>query len=188
MAYATGDPVIVNSRVGEVVNCGRRSTHQPANSPELTNSQLHEHTNSPIHAPRRVLIVDDDLGRRETLGRWLRTEGDAVDVAASGREALEQVVAASIDAILLDYHLPDMDGLECLRAMRARRPGLHPPVVLFTADWEVQDDGVEAGALGATIASKLTGVEEVERLLASLCAMAATRAPAKAGHHEPIPP
>lgn len=125
----------------------------------------------PAGARRRVLIVDDDAGTRETLGTRLRLDGYAVGAVALGREALDSATRDDWDVVVLDFHLIDMDGLDCLRALRRRQHGLRPAVVLFTADWEVEDHAGEAHVLGATIVSKLCDFAEFERLLASLCAM-----------------
>lgn len=115
-----------------------------------------------------VLVVDDDQGTRETLGFSLRRAGCRVMLASSGAEALEHAQTAGPHAVVLDVHLGDMDGLACLRELRRRRPGPYPPVVLFTADYDVEDDATEAYALGATIMSKLCDLEEVERTIQSL--------------------
>ena len=119
---------------------------------------------------RRVLIVDDDQGTRETVGTRLRLDGYVVGAAATGREALDSAARDRWNIVVLDFHLPDMDGLDCLRTLRQRQPGLHPAVVLFTADWEAEDHVDEAHALGATIESKLCDFGEFERFLAALCA------------------
>jgi AraC-like DNA-binding protein len=120
---------------------------------------------------QRILIVDDYQCTRETLGLYLRRAGYSIDFAASAREALENALTTNPSVIVLDFHLPDMDGLDCLRKLRRCRPGPRPPVALYTADWDVEECAEQAHALGAMILSKLSDMDEVKRVVASLCAM-----------------
>jgi CheY-like chemotaxis protein/AraC-like DNA-binding protein len=115
-----------------------------------------------------VLIVDDDEGSRTTLAAWLHHEGHSVAVAESGGECLAQVRRHSPDAILLDYHLGDMDGVDCLRSLREWAPGHVPAVAIFTADWDVLDRSAEVAELDAMVASKLCDLERVSDLLVYL--------------------
>ena len=85
------------------------------------------------------------------------------------------------DAIVLDHHLPDMDGFDCLRGLRRQRPSAWPGVLLFTADWEIADQAASIRALGAMFISKLSDLEEVERLIASLLGMRSTLGPLPVG-------
>jgi two-component system cell cycle sensor histidine kinase/response regulator CckA len=79
---------------------------------------------------RRLLVVDDEPAVREVVGRVLRVFGATVDEAAGGAEALALVDDASDphDVILLDMAMPDMDGEETLRRLRAT--GCEAPVIL----------------------------------------------------------
>src|SRR5690349_1581718 len=79
-----------------------------------------------------ILIVDDDPDTRGRLERALRESGDGWDVrqAATAKEALALAGAADVECVLLDYRLPDADGLTCLRELRRMRVEL--PVVMVT--------------------------------------------------------
>jgi signal transduction histidine kinase len=79
----------------------------------------------------RLLVVDDDVNACEILSRVLRDRGAVVDVVASGREALEQVGRIEYSVIVSDIGMPDMDGYELIRALRAR--GVKTPAVAVTA-------------------------------------------------------
>jgi two-component system response regulator MprA len=94
----------------------------------------------------RVLLAEDDRGVRESLERALRYEGFEVVTAADGRQAVEQAGAASPDLIVLDVMMPELDGLEVTRRLRARKDRV--PILMLTARTEVGDRvaGLEAGA------------------------------------------
>jgi AraC-like DNA-binding protein/CheY-like chemotaxis protein len=115
----------------------------------------------------RILIVDDDRGSRETVTIFLQRKGYGVVPVASGRDALYVLARCRPAVIILDYHLADMPGSACLRAIRALSGSGIPAVVVFTADLHVEDDA-EIRGLGATVVSKLCDLEEFERVIQSL--------------------
>lgn len=117
-----------------------------------------------------VLVVDDDGGSRETVARYLTFTGCDVRTAASGTDALAEFERGHFQAALLDYHLPDMTGLQCLRELR-RRGRMNVAVAIFTADWDVEDEARDIRALGAMLTSKLCEAEDIGRLVSSLCAL-----------------
>jgi two-component system response regulator MprA len=94
----------------------------------------------------RVLVVDDDRALRDALRRVLTLAGYEVQGAADGEQAIELVVQAVPDAVVLDVGLPGIDGLEVCR--RLRRLGNRVPVLMLTARDAVSDriDGLDAGA------------------------------------------
>ena len=94
----------------------------------------------------RVLIVEDDPRLGNTLAKGLREQAYAVDVVADGERALGLAAVNSYDAIVLDIMLPQRDGLDVCRALRAR--GSRVPVLMLTARDTVQDKitGLAAGA------------------------------------------
>ncbi len=94
----------------------------------------------------KVLVVDDDRAVREALRRTLTLAGYEVEVAEDGERALEQIVQAVPDAVVLDVGLPGIDGLEVCR--RVRRLGNRVPILILTARAEVNDriDGLDVGA------------------------------------------
>ncbi len=95
---------------------------------------------------RRVLVVDDDPLHRELSRRALEREGLAVEVAESAEEALARLREQHFDAVVSDYKLPGMTGLELLQ--RLGRPPAAPPLVLVTAlgDQRVAAEALKAGA------------------------------------------
>jgi two-component system NtrC family response regulator len=93
-----------------------------------------------------ILIVDDDSAMREALDETVRDLGFNTCLASSGVSALVALNERRIDGVLLDLRMPDMDGLETLRRMRARQPP--PPVTVLTA-YATADNTIEAMRLGA---------------------------------------
>jgi two-component system, OmpR family, response regulator len=94
----------------------------------------------------RVLVVEDERKMAEVLRRGLMRAGLATDVARDGEGALLRAGATEYDAIVLDAMLPDLDGLEVCRRLRADR--VWSPVLMLTARSAVPDrvDGLDAGA------------------------------------------
>jgi len=94
----------------------------------------------------RVLLVEDDVRMAAAMSRALRGAGIVADVAATGDDALWMVRAASYDAMVLDVMLPDVDGFETCRLLRA--DGVWLPVIMVTARDAIEDRvrGLDAGA------------------------------------------
>src|SRR6266513_1966940 len=94
----------------------------------------------------RVLVVEDSMSMAVVLGRGLREEGYAVDLVDLGRDALRWSRLTRYDAIVLDVELPDIDGLEVCRQVRAA--DLWAPVLMLTVRDSVSDRiaGLDAGA------------------------------------------
>jgi two-component system, OmpR family, response regulator MprA len=94
----------------------------------------------------RILVVDDDRALRDALRRVLTLAGYEVQMAADGEHAIELVVQALPDAVVLDVGLPGIDGLEVCH--RLRRLGNRVPILMLTARDAVSDriDGLDAGA------------------------------------------
>jgi two-component system, OmpR family, phosphate regulon response regulator OmpR len=93
----------------------------------------------------RILVVEDDSRLAAMVSEYLGGAGYRVTVAASGAEGLERLARESHDALVLDLSLPDMDGLEICRQLRARS---EIPVLMLTARGDAMDRvvGLELGA------------------------------------------
>lgn len=94
----------------------------------------------------RVLVVEDETKMAGLLKRGLEEEGYAVDVARTGTDAIWLASELEYDAILLDVMLPDLDGFEVCRRLRAA--GRWHPILMLTARDGVADRvaGLDAGA------------------------------------------
>ena len=99
-------------------------------------------------AKPRILIAEDDPTLREVLRMQLELEGYDVLEARDGREAVDAVHEHMPDLLLLDVMMPNMDGHEVCRALRASFTTRHIPIVMLTARTEVRDKltGLEGGA------------------------------------------
>jgi len=73
-----------------------------------------------VSRPIHILLVDDEISIQRTMTPLLRSRGYEVSVAGTGREALESVEGERPDLIVLDLGLPDLDGIEVCRRVRAR--------------------------------------------------------------------
>src|SRR5262249_26063211 len=93
-----------------------------------------------------VLVIDDDPGTLQTFSVILRLAGFGVSTALSGLEALSLARRRSLDLILMDLRLQDMDGVEILRVLRAEQ--IEVAVVVMTAFGSIQS-AVDALKLGA---------------------------------------
>ncbi|TFW24303.1 response regulator [Duganella callida] len=93
----------------------------------------------------RILLVEDDPRLAEMLTEYLGQAGFRVTHAPTGRAAMEHIAAADIDAVILDLMLPDMDGLDVCRQLRATSD---VPVLMLTARGDAIDRivGLEIGA------------------------------------------
>jgi len=94
----------------------------------------------------RVLVVDDELVVRDSLKEWLIDVGFSVDMAASGKEAIELLSVSDYGLMLLDIKMPGMDGVEVLKVAKEMREDL--PVLMMTA-YATVETAVEAMKIGA---------------------------------------
>lgn len=93
-----------------------------------------------------IILVEDDASLGNQLRKGLMQEGFVVDLIANGQAALSALRAKAYDLLVLDWMLPDTDGVTLLRSLRAE--GSRLPVIFLTARGEVDDrvSGLDAGA------------------------------------------
>jgi len=93
-----------------------------------------------------VLVVEDEVKMAALLRRGLSEHGFAIEVAATGEEAVTKATASPYDAIVLDVMLPGIDGFEACRRMRVQ--GVWSPVLMLTARGALGDRvaGLDGGA------------------------------------------
>jgi len=97
---------------------------------------------------KRILIVDDDVTLRTALARYLQNRGYGVQEARSGLEALSMFEADPVDVVVSDVMMPEMDGLEFCRRLRATRSGQLVPFIFLSSRKELEHrvEGHQTGA------------------------------------------
>jgi CheY-like chemotaxis protein len=116
----------------------------------------------------RVMIVDDTEHVRNMLAEMLELDGfEVVGRAASGYEAIAEADGSRPDVIVMDYRMPDMDGLNAARHIRENRP--RQAIILYTAymDAALEEQAKQAGV--ALVVGKVEGLNQLERHITELC-------------------
>ncbi|MFO1404925.1 MAG: response regulator, partial [Azonexus sp.] len=86
------------------------------------------------HAGSRILLAEDNLINQEIIVDLLSDLHLSVDVAANGNEAVALAEAYAYDLVLMDMYMPELDGLEATRRIRALPTGARTPIVALTAN------------------------------------------------------
>jgi DNA-binding NarL/FixJ family response regulator len=97
---------------------------------------------------KKILLVDDDVTLRTAIGRYLQNRGYVVQIAASGVEALALFEQDPPDLVVSDVMMPEMDGHEFCRRLRATRSGQLVPFIFLSSRKDV-DDRVRGHQIGA---------------------------------------
>jgi DNA-binding NarL/FixJ family response regulator len=113
----------------------------------------------------RILAVDDHPLLRHGLKQALadHPDFDFVGEASTGADALKQVAALHPELVLLDVHLPDMDGIEVTRRLRREWPGIHVVILSGDAERSWVDAALQAGATGYILKQSL--IQELTQAL-----------------------
>jgi eukaryotic-like serine/threonine-protein kinase len=157
--------VVVDLETGE--DGPDREATKPLASPDAADSMAGEQTisraaSAPVGRPRaRLLVVDDTEPNRDILSRILGRHGHDVTAAASGRDALHFLAHHSVDLVLLDILMPEMNGFELLRRLKDDE-GLRQVPVIFISALDDTDGKVQAfRAGGVDYVTKPFQAEEV---------------------------
>lgn len=137
--------------------------------------------------PEKILITDDDVDSLRLIGIMLQRQGYQVIVASSGNQALAKATSEVPDLIILDIMMPDMNGYEVCRRLRANPVTKSIPIIMFTAKTMIDDKvaGFEAGA-DDYLTKPTHPAELASRVKAMLTRTPATpAAPPTAAAHEP---
>jgi DNA-binding NarL/FixJ family response regulator len=119
-------------------------------------------------SPIRVLIVDDTEHVRRMLRNMLELDGfEVVGEAGNGPDGVSLVADAAADVVVIDYKMPEMDGLETAARIRAVRPT--QVMILYTAfiDADLEQRAREVGV--SVVLGKVEGLESLEREITKLC-------------------
>ena len=85
---------------------------------------------------KKILVVDDEPAVRKLMEQFLTGRGYEVRLAENGRLALAALDTFAPDLVLLDMHMPELDGVETLKGLAARSPAL--PVIMVTVNDDVE--------------------------------------------------
>ena len=96
----------------------------------------------------KLLIIDDERGIRNTLREILADEGHEVEVAENGKQGLEMAQAKAFDLIFSDIKMPEMDGIEVLKALKEGEEAIDTPIVMISGHGDVETavQALKAGA------------------------------------------
>jgi len=115
----------------------------------------------------RILVIDDEVAVRKVIVRMLTSAGHEVSAAPDGAAGLRLWREAGADLVLTDLHMPEMNGLEVIRALRAAAPTL--PVVAMSGTGAAREDLIQAvrqfGSVG--ILGKPFSWDELVRVIAA---------------------
>src|SRR6056297_1551741 len=108
-------------------------------------------------AGKTVLLAEDNAINREVAVELLHGFGLDVETAGTGREAVERARRRAYDLILMDVHMPEMNGLDATRSIRSRSANSHVPILAMTANAFEADRNADAGEAGSDGASTRAG-------------------------------
>jgi signal transduction histidine kinase len=114
----------------------------------------------PIH---KVLLVEDSMDNQDLIRRFLRPSGMEVTTANNGREGVEKASNGQFDVVLMDIQMPEMDGIEATRLLRAQ--GFKNPIIALTANAMGEERN---RAMGSGFSHYLTKPIRREHLMATL--------------------
>jgi CheY-like chemotaxis protein len=124
-----------------------------------------------INRPGKVLIIDDDESTRVTFAQMLRLEGHEVRTASNASIGLDEATILAPDAIIVDLHMPAMDGLTFVQRLRARERGHITPVAIVTGDYALKETVSDSlKELGVTLCFKPLWLEDLVKLATGLLA------------------
>jgi DNA-binding response OmpR family regulator len=128
---------------------------------------LQDHDGSRLHCDEvKLLVIEDDLKLARLLTRVLQEEGYVVDACAKGEAGLRQAVSGLYDLVVLDWMLPDIDGLSLCR--RLRELGSSLPILMLTARSELSERVI---ALDSGADDYVVKPFEIEELVARIRAL-----------------
>ena len=114
----------------------------------------------------RILLAEDNPVNQKVALAMLKHLGYSADLAANGREVLSQLDQRSYDVILMDVQMPEMDGLEAARFIRARMPPARQPRIIAMTAYAMKGDREQCLAAGMDdYISKPVKMEELKRVL-----------------------
>jgi len=103
-----------------------------------------------FRAGTKIVLAEDDPVSQKLMNLLLGKLGIEVHIAPDGRRALELIKELSPDLVLMDMHMPEMDGPEAIRALRGDAQAPQPPVVILSANVFTDRQSGDMASLGVT--------------------------------------
>lgn len=99
---------------------------------------------------KTIMTVDDSSSVRQMVGMTLKSEGYQVVEAVDGKDALTKVSGATIDMVITDLNMPNMDGIQLIRELRKLPAFKFVPIIMLTTESQAdrKQAGKDAGATG----------------------------------------
>ena len=99
---------------------------------------------------KKILTVDDSASIRQMVSFTLKKEGYEVIEAADGKDALSKIGSGRVSMVITDLHMPNMNGIELIQALRTNPSYKFTPIVMLTTEshQDKKDSGRQAGATG----------------------------------------
>jgi CheY-like chemotaxis protein len=159
-----------------------------ASAPDAAQARARTGSEAPVAirtARPSVVVIDDDVAVDESFGQMLGAAGYDTHTEASCRAGLAYLESALPSVVILDLHLPDGTGLECLRRLRQWPQHRDLPVAILTGDYFLDEDVArELGVLGAKVFFKPVWEEDLLRIVEQLMARRKDAGPPAAGAAE----
>jgi CheY-like chemotaxis protein len=114
---------------------------------------------------KRIMVCDDEPHILEGLRYLLRSPDQHVEVANSGREALQRIAEQKPDLLITDIMMPEMSGLEVVSALRGQEATKDLPIIILTAKGQAQDAAMAQQVWGATVVAKPFKPQELRELV-----------------------
>ena len=111
----------------------------------------------------KVLLVDDETEFLEVMADRLMIRGMVVSTAESVYDALQKTETETFDAVVMDFMIPDMDGIEALKAMKKINPELHVFLLTGYATMEKKKEALQFGA--AALLEKPANLELLTKMI-----------------------
>ncbi len=116
-----------------------------ANNPSRREPVSAEQTNAPQPGKKlKILVVDDEVDLRAFLTEFCSVNGYEAKCAGNGLAGLRCIEEGSFDVVIVDYLMPEMNGVELVKRAKERNPGL--PVIAMSAWYDMEQAFLEAGA------------------------------------------
>jgi two-component system chemotaxis response regulator CheY len=100
--------------------------------------------------PKKFLVVDDSASMRQLVSFTIKDAGFDVVAAENGKDALAKIGGSKVDMVITDLNMPEMDGIELIKKLRAMPDYKFAPIVMLTTESQEakKQEGKQAGASG----------------------------------------